>query len=187
MYDEKLVTDNINLIYFILKKMHLYKLTEEYYDIGMIGLVKAAKKFDSSKGFTFNTYACRCIKIEILKFIREEKATKRKANHNTIPLSKIIYSTGERDAEITLEDKIPSNINIEEEIIKKEQLKELYRALTKLNKKELGIITYSYGLCGVNSLTQNELSEKYNVSQAQISRIIKKSINKLKKLLEEEE
>lgn len=184
MYDESLVTDNINLIYFVLKKMHLYNKIEEYYDVGMIGLCKAAKGFDPSKGYVFNTYASRCINSEILTYIRRKKANTRKANYNTISLNTIIYSNGE-DSEITLENLLPSKINIEEEVIKKEQIKQLYIALSKLNERELDIISSLYGLNGVKQLTQMELKEKYNLSQAQISRIKNKSIDKLRKLLKE--
>ena len=50
MFDEnKLILENINLVYHILKKMGLYDKLDEYYDIGIIGLVKASKKYDKSK------------------------------------------------------------------------------------------------------------------------------------------
>lgn len=186
MYDESLVTDNINLIYFVLKKMNLYSQMKEYYDIGMIGLCKAAKNFDPNKGYVFNTYAYRCIKSEILTYVRNVKADKRKTNYNTISLNTIVYSNGDKDSEITLEDMLPSKINIEEEIIHKEQVEHLYIALSKLNKRELDIINSLYGLNGVKKLTQQELSKKYNLCQAQISRIKNKSINKLRRLLKEE-
>lgn len=185
MYDESLVTDNINLIYFVLKKLNLYNKINEYYDVGMIGLCKAAKRFDTNKGLTFSTYACTCIKVEILTYIRNEKAEKRKTNYNTISLNKIIYSN-EKDSEITLEDMLPSKINIEEEMIKKDQMEHLYKALSKLKEREIGIINDLYGLNGVKKLTQMELSEKYNLSQPQISRIKNKSIKKLRMLLKEE-
>ena len=44
-----LVLENVNLIYHILKKMNLYQEKEYYYEIGLMGLVKAASVYDPSK------------------------------------------------------------------------------------------------------------------------------------------
>lgn len=184
MYEERLVTDNINLIYFVLKKMNLYNQREEYYDVGMIGLCKAAQNFDPSRGYAFNTYACSCIRSQILIYIRKKKTNKRKANDNVISLNITIYEDVS-GTKLTLEDLLPSKTNIEEELIEKEQIKNLYIALSKLKERELDIINALYGLNGVEKLTQQELSEKYNLSQSYISRIKNKSIKKLRILLKE--
>lgn len=182
MNEEALILENTNLIYFILGKLHLYDKREEYYDVGMMGLIKAAKGFDPNKGYVFNTYASHCIKSEVLSYIRNQNSSKRKSNYNTISLNKIIYDNGEES--ITLEDTLKSDNNIEEEILKKEELENLHIALSKLKERELHIIESSFGLNGVEELTQQELGRKYNVSQAQIARIKRSSIRKLKKLLE---
>ena len=49
MNKNDLVLDNTNLIYYVLQKMNLYNQREYYYDIGMMGLVKAASTFDPNK------------------------------------------------------------------------------------------------------------------------------------------
>lgn len=36
MNKEKLILDNIGLIYMVLKKYNLYKYADEYFDVGMI-------------------------------------------------------------------------------------------------------------------------------------------------------
>ena len=53
---EKLILDNINLIYMVLKKYNLYNQLDEYYDIGMIGLVKGANTYSGDKGYKTSTY-----------------------------------------------------------------------------------------------------------------------------------
>ena len=181
MYDEKLVTDNVNLIYYILGKLNLYHKRDEYFDIGMIGLVKAAKNFEPDKNYLFSTYAGSCIYKELLRYIRGEKSLKRKVNNNAISLNKIIYDNGENT--ISLEDTLISDFNIEEEILKKEEIEDLHIALSKLKLLELKVLEYTFGLNGAEELTQQELSKKYNLSQAQISRIKNKAIKKLREEL----
>ena len=178
MYDEKLVMDNINLIYLVLKRLYLYDKRDDYFDVGMIGLLKGARTYDKTKGIAATTYLYRCIYSELCMTFR------KKQPDGMLSLNEIVNSDKEGNP-ITLEDRIPSDVNIEEEIMKKDQIEHLYIALSKLKERELDIINATYGLNGVKQLTQNQLKEKYNLSQAQISRIKNKSIDKLRKLLKE--
>ena len=73
MYDEKLVLDNVNLIYLVLKKLGLYNNHEEYFDLGMIGLVKGAKTFNKELGYNASTYLYRCIYNEIYCHLRKKE------------------------------------------------------------------------------------------------------------------
>lgn len=71
---DKLVTDNLRLVYYLYEKLTKNKLTRQYKDDiiseGMVGLVKAAKTFDDKRKIKFGTYASRCITNEMLMFIR---------------------------------------------------------------------------------------------------------------------
>lgn len=184
MIDE-LVLKNEKLIYHILGKMGLYNKRDILYDVGLIGLCKAAKKFDPTKGYSFTTYAGNCIRNEILINFREENSTKRKANFNTVSLDEpVCYDSSGN--ELTVIDVLKSDVDIEAEIIKKEQKEVLYNALTKLQEKELLVLNYTYGLNGYEELNQFEISEKINVSQAQISRIKSKAIKKIKSMIGED-
>jgi DNA-directed RNA polymerase specialized sigma subunit len=49
MNKDELILNNTNLIYRVLQKMNLYDQREYYYEIGLLGLIKAAYNFDSSK------------------------------------------------------------------------------------------------------------------------------------------
>lgn len=68
---EELVLNNLPLINLILKKYNLSY--DDYYDLGIIGLVKGAKSFDSNKGFKASSYLTKCITNEILLQIRKER------------------------------------------------------------------------------------------------------------------
>ncbi len=50
---------------------------------------------------------------------------------------------------------------------------------TKLTSREREIIILRYGLCGVDALTQREISEKYDISRSYVSRIEKMALKKL--------
>ena len=175
---DKLILDNINLIYYVLKQYGLYKSTDEYYDICMIGLVKAANTFDESKGYTFSTYGISCIRSELFGYLRKEKNNKRIANYKTISLDTTVYEN--EGKEITLLDTLSSDTDIEEEIITKEQQELFIEALKVLDDVELKVLSYMYGINGCEELTQFEISKIVGFSQANVSRVGKRAINKIK-------
>ncbi len=50
----RLVTENINLIYLVMKRFRNRGVErEDLFQIGAVGLTKAAQRFDESKGFAF--------------------------------------------------------------------------------------------------------------------------------------
>ena len=176
---DDLILDNVNLIYYVLKKMNLYKNADEYYDICMIGLIKAADTFDASKGYTFSTYGISCIRSELLGYIRQENRNKRKSNYNTISLEMTIYQEND-DREINLIDTLPSKVNIEEEIIANEEKELLEEALKILNDKELLVISYMFGINGYDEIKQKDIATILGMQQGSVSRIGKRAINKMK-------
>lgn len=180
---EKLVLDNINLIYMVLKRYNLYNEIDEYYDIGMIGLVKGANNFNENKGYAPSTYLTTCITNEISQYKRKKLMQKRGNGIKDISIYTQISNDGK---EIYLLDVIPSTEDIEEKIIKKEKLELIYKEIFKLNEKDKFIICSNYGLLGYKELTQIQISKKINISQCQVSRIIKKFTEKCKELYIEE-
>lgn len=65
---QKLASDNHNLIYSYAKKMNLE--LEEYYDILAIGLCQAASLFDPDLGFAFSTLAYISMRSECYSYWR---------------------------------------------------------------------------------------------------------------------
>ena len=69
----RLVTENINLIYLVMKRFRNRGVDrEDLFQIGAVGLTKAAQRFDESKGFAFSTYAVPLIIGEIQRFLRDD-------------------------------------------------------------------------------------------------------------------
>lgn len=176
MNEEKLILDNIKLIYMVLKKMHLYKYADEYFDIGMIGLVSAAKTFDKSKGYKPSTYLANCIANEILNYLRLQNTKKR--NNGIKDIS--IYTLVGKDEKYLLEV-IPSNENIEEDAVKKEQLEFMYKEIFKLSERNKFIICSVYGLLGYKELTQIEIAKELGISRSLVSRTVKKFVENVRR------
>lgn len=176
---DDLILDNVNLIYYVLKKMNLYKNADEYYDICMIGLIKAADTFNESKGYTFSTYGISCIRSELLGYLRRQNSSKRKANYNTVSLEMSVYKEND-GKEITLLDTLPSNDNVEEEIIVNEEKELLIEALSILDDKELLVISYMFGINGYDEIKQKDIATILGLQQGSVSRIGKRAINKMR-------
>ena len=166
--EEKLILENQNLIYNVLKKLNLYQQHEEYFDLGMIGLIKGVKSFDKNKGYKLSTYLTTCIRNEILIFLRKRKI-------NCLSLEDDINDN------LKIIDIIKSDENITDAVIKKSIIEELYIAINKLSSNELLLLELYY----INNLTQLEISKKLKCSQAQVSRRIKNIYKKLKESLNE--
>lgn len=181
MSEEQMILDNINLVYLVLKQMNLYKDCEEWFDVGTIGLIKGVRNYNPDYGLALSTFACRCIKNEILLEIRKNNSNKRKVNFNNISLEQEIYknSNGEQ---ILLKDQIPSEYDLEKEIIKNDVMENL---LNNLNDKEKYVLVHTYGLFGNEVYKQTKMSKEIKKSQTQISRILKKAIGKIKEVQNE--
>lgn len=171
--EEKLIKHNMRLVAHISKK---YKNSgteqEDLISIGTIGLMKAIKTFDYSKGNSFSTYASRCIDNEILMNFRSDKK-----NAQAVFLDDII-STDKDGNNLSLYeilcDNSPSvDMQIENKILYKKIEKIV---LNKLDEREKEIIIKRFGLFGEQPKTQFELASELNISRSYISRLEKKAI-----------
>lgn len=81
---DKLFNENQKLVTFVLKPIiHKTPKTfrrQHYEDMkqeALMGLYKACKNFDESKGYTFSTYAAKSIKGEVLSYIEKQCRSRR--------------------------------------------------------------------------------------------------------------
>lgn len=75
---EALYLENEKLVHFVLSRSFFDKLQDEdTQQIGRIGLWRACLTFDRTGKGKFSTYACKCIKNEILMRVRKNVAKKR--------------------------------------------------------------------------------------------------------------
>lgn len=147
---------------------------EELIGVGNIGLVKAAQNFDKDRGFVFSTYAGKVIENEVKMYLRKELPTLNKTEF----YQATVFTNKDGD-ELTLEDKLPSDINIEEDYLKYEEYQILHEAINELDEDEKEILCMYFGLYG-KKYTGEEIGKIYGISQSWISRKIKSSIKTLK-------
>ena len=70
---DALVTANTGLVYMVLKRfLNRGHEQEDLFQIGVIGLIKAIDKFDTTREFSFSTYAVPMIIGEIRRFLRDD-------------------------------------------------------------------------------------------------------------------
>lgn len=155
----KIVEENHNLIY---EYLHYKQLPiEEYYDLAAISLCKAAMKYDCTKGM-FSTYAFKCMNTTITNYRRTFFYDKTIPDTHIMSLSARI---ADNDSEFRLENTIPSNNNIEEEVISNAALCELLNKLTEREKHVLYMIDAGY--------SYSEIGNLLGVSRARVGQNVK--------------
>lgn len=74
---EKLLEENVGLIWSIVRRYYGRGVdTEDLYQLGCLGFVKAVRGFDPAYGTQFSTYAVPKIAGEIRRFLRDDGAVK---------------------------------------------------------------------------------------------------------------
>ncbi|MGL4850974.1 MAG: RNA polymerase sporulation sigma factor SigK [Clostridium sp.] len=175
-----LIEKNLRLVAHIVKKYSFpNKDVDELISIGTVGLIKAIDSFDVDKGTRLATYASRCIENEILMLFRNNRKQKGEVylqdpigvdkEGNEICLIDVLSS--EKDSVL---EKVESNLEI----------KALYNKMEdSLSKRERDIIIMRYGLRDGKCKTQREIATLLNISRSYVSRIEKKALKKLYKVL----
>ena len=95
----------------------------------------------------------------------------------------IFYSSS--DGDILLEDTISSDEDISKEFSDYEYILHIKKIIEQLPKYEKEMIKLYFGLDNKESMSQVDIAKKYNISQSYASRIIKKTLKKIKNQLNE--
>ena len=214
---EQLLTDNSGLIWSVAKRfIGRGTDTEDLYQLGCLGFLKAVDGFDLEYGTQFSTYAVPKISGEIRRFLRDDGAVKVsrsiKEQAATIKsvrsqltaslgreptIAEISQQTGFSPEEIALAEtataatesiqretgedgftveNVLTDTESEENLVEKISLRQ---AIEKLPEQEKMVVMLRY----FHGLTQERVARVISVSQVQVSRIEKKALGNLKKLL----
>ena len=191
--------------------------TEDLYQLGCIGFIKAVKCFDFTYGTRFSTYAVPKIAGEIRRFLRDDQAVKvgrttkekgqalrkireqlRSSLGREARLSELAEASGmtaEEIAEIDLALAAPESLQQEngdgltlesvlgtdapeESMVEKIALREAVESLPEREKWTI-LLRFFKGM------TQAQTARIIGVSQVQISRLERRSLEKLRRQLEE--
>lgn len=159
-----LVESNLNLVHHMIHKRCSDIGRNEYDDIyqtGIIGLCKAAAKFDSEKGIAFSTFAATCIVNEIYMVFRKQK----KESCQAFILNAPIFSDEEGN-ELTIGDTLCAIENADSGFYLR-LLNEMIK--TQFKDRDKQIITMS-----IRGMTQQEIADEFGISQSYVSRRLKR-------------
>lgn len=152
---------------------------EEFFEVGLEGLIKAVDTFDIGKSNAFTTYAFVCINNQIKMFLRKAKKYILNSSFETV------LATDKDGNNEKLEGKLKdSNVNIESDYESKETILIIRELVELLPDRDKEIIKLYYGFYDNRCYTQSEISEKVGLSQVYISRLILKIIRLLRIELE---
>ena len=110
---------------------------------------------------------------KVLEIDKEEIAFSLDAIQDPVSLQEPIYKDGSKN--LYIEDQVRDNKNIDE---KWAENLTIAQALAKLNKREKDIIARRF----FDGRTQMEVAEEIGISQAQVSRLEKDAINRIRKV-----
>lgn len=161
--DERIV-NNLKLVYWRCnKRFYNTKFSmEDIISIGVIGLIKASDSYDKVKGYSFTTYASKCIDNEILMTLRRYKDDKH-ANLEDAFL----------EDDLSYNDILQDDIDIEEDYLYNELIDNIKEIVNNLSEIDQRI----YKLYFEYLVGQEGIAEMVGLSQSYVSRKIKRIVN----------
>jgi len=173
-----LVEKNQGLIAYTIRKYGLRNpaLTGEIWQIGALGLMRAALDFDSERA-SFPAFAIRCIASEIRMERRKRLAVKRGRGCQTLSLEEPLEMDGEEFRTATLREALLSTeISVEDTVLRTLAIQELMNVFQRMGKRE-AIIARGYFL---EEKPQRLLAREVGLSQSAVSREVKRALERLR-------
>lgn len=172
-----LIEHNLRLVVYIAKRFENTGINlEDLISIGTIGLIKAVNTYKTDRGIKLATYASRCIENEILMHIR-----KNAPHRGDLSIDEPLTSDGD-GGELSLSDVLESGDGpVGAELEREEDARVVREAVASLEDREREIIELRYGLGGRREMTQKEVAEVLGISQSYISRLEKRTIERLRR------
>lgn len=176
---QTLIERNLRLVVYIARRFENTGINiEDLISIGTIGLIKAINTFRADKNIKLATYASRCIENEILMYLRKNSSQRTEVSLDE-PLN-----TDWDGKELLLSDVLGTEGDVVMRPIEADVDRKLLRdAVAKLSGREQEIITMRFGLGGRRELTQKEVADRLGISQSYISRLEKRIITRLRRVI----
>lgn len=163
---KRLINKVLNDLHCNIKTLDQY---EDYYEVAQLGLAKAINNIGGDWKNATSSYFYAYIKNEIINYFNYRSTPKR-------------YLLGAKLADID-EWEIDSGVNLERDLIIKEQNEELYMAIFELKPLYREIIMDRFGLGGRRKKTIAEIADKEKISHQAVQQRQNYALNKLKKEL----
>ena len=176
----QLVEHNLRLVAHIIKKYYAQTTEQEdLISIGTIGLIKGVSTYRPDKNVRLATYASRCFENAGLMFFRSQKKSA-----GDLSLSDSIDTDGDGNS-LSLIDVLAEETDMLENVSVAELCRQAREYVdTVLEPREAEIIRMRYGLNGTKPLTQREVATRSGISRSYVSRIEKKALEKLRRVMD---
>ena len=213
---DKFIQGNIRLVLSIVQRFRENGNSDDLFQVGCVGLLKAIDNFDISVGVMFSTYAVPMIIGEIRRFLRDSSSIKvarnlrdiaykaldarerlvrdgkegtvmEVSNELMIPEKDVVEALDAVSDPISLETRVwgegEDTLLLMEQIADKSETEDIWTenftlldGMERLTDRERKVLNLRY----FDGKTQTEISSILNISQAQVSRLEKSAITKLR-------
>lgn len=173
---DKIVCGNLAFANYMASTMHVknhYEF-EDYLSRAYIGLIKAVETFDPTFKVSFTTYAGEVIMNSMLRAYKVQ----RRYNERVMSLDED-YSNDDRRDSFNMQKIISSSENVEADVLKNENIKNLHKALSLLPMREEDVVKYLY----FKDQKQVDI-DKYDFNHTSIGYIKTSAKNRILKMLE---
>lgn len=217
---DKFIQGNLRLVLSVMQRFGgRGESSDDLFQVGCVGLIKAIDNFDTTLNVQFSTYAVPMIIGEIRRYLRDNnpirvsrsmrdlaykalqvKEELSKQNQKDPTIEEIAKVLGVQKEEIAVSlDAIQDPISLQEPVYNDgaesiyvmDQVKDtkntdelwaesitISEAMKKLNDREKTIVNKRF----FDGRTQTEVADEIGISQAQVSRLEKSAINRIKKM-----
>ena len=190
---ERLTRANLRFVVSVAKQYQNQGLSlPDLINEGNVGLIKAAEKFDETRGFKFISYAVWWIR----KFEQEHErrpSVDEIADRIDLPEDKIEEAMKVNNRHVSMDapfvdgednsllDVLADNdMPMADKALVQESLrKEIDRAIELLNDREQKVVRAFFGI-GSPEMTLEEIGEKYNLTRERVRQIKEKAIRRLR-------
>ena len=200
---ERLTKANLRFVVSVAKQYQNHGISlPDLINEGNVGLIKAAQKFDETRGFKFISYAVWWIRQSILQAIAEQSRIVRLPQNQVGSVNKINREMSKFEQEFERKpsvDEMADRVDLPEDKIENAMLDlmansddptdnellteslraEIERLLKTLPDKDQKIIAAFYGI-GTPELTLEEIGTKYHLTRERVRQIKDKTIRRLR-------
>ncbi len=146
---------------------------------GNLGLIKAAGRFDETRGFKFISYAVWWIRQSILQALAEHSRIVRLRISRRHQSLNAPFRDGDKNSLIDIIK--DENQSSPDEPLMNDSLKdEIRQSLDTLKERERQVIKMYFGIERDYALTLNEIGEEFNLTRERVRQIKEKAIRRLR-------
>lgn len=178
----KLIEANLRFVIVIARQYQGKGLAvEDLVSEGNMGLMKAARKFDASRGLRFVNYAVVFIRRQIEKALEKEGAEQRVESTRDGQTRSVDAPLGSKANVSLLSVLVNKDSPLADQRVYSANMEDaVERALTTLNPRERAVVNACFGL-GQERMTMAEIGEQMNLRRERVRQIRDRAVRRMRK------